>query len=53
MRVALWHLAEIKLAEELDPLRIHLRAAEGVSLIHARRHDKPLAKLHREMSKSA
>jgi eukaryotic-like serine/threonine-protein kinase len=38
-------LAEIKLAQELDPLRINLRVGEGTILLHARRYDEAIAKL--------
>ena len=38
-------LAEAKLAEELDPLRIGLRVHEGTILLRARRYDEAIAKL--------
>lgn len=38
-------LAEMKLAQELDPLDIRLRAWEGGTLYQARRYDEAIAKL--------
>ena len=46
-------LAEVRRARELDPLSVHARAAEGMSLYFARRHERAIEQLNAAMELDA